>query len=297
MPIGLLGWTFVDPELFGNIMSRTWLAFCVLTLMFLTVALEGGAQSNIARKFDEFGDIEVSDLIARLDNFAIQLQNESTAKGFVMVYRTRRDLPGFSNAIALRSKDYLINRRGIGRDRIVTVDGGEADCHVQELWIVPIGTAPTPRADAYQRYFPDVDSARKIDEYGFEIPGRRLREISRAGYEQDAEYLETFVKFLREQRGSTGCIIAYAQYNPRPGLVDYGNYEPIRDVRLDPRGTARARLNIEKRRLIKVYGIRASRLRLIDGGYRKRRSVELWVVPRGEHPPIPTPNSFPPRRK
>jgi hypothetical protein len=274
-----------------------------ITFLLLFVAIAFGlgtaaaqTKAESARKFDEFGDIQYSDLIARLDNFAIQLQNEPAKKGFILVYRTRRDLPGLNNRIALRSKDYLINSRGISSARVVTVDGGEADCQVQELWIVPMGTAPTPRSDAYQRYFPDIDSPRKIDEYGFAASTRSSSRDSWSAEERDAEYLETFANQLRKAPRATACIIVYAQYNPRPGLVDYGDYEPVRDIRLDPAGTAQRRLTTEKRRLIRVYGIRASRIRTINGGYRKRRMVELWIVPRGEHAPIPTPNSFPPKR-
>lgn len=249
------------------------------------------SRAQAARKFDEFGDVQYSDLIARLDNLAMQLQNEPATKGFIVVYRTRRDLPGLSNRIALQSKRYLIDSRGLSKNRVVTIDGGEAACEIQELWIVPPGATPTPRSDAYQLYFPDLDSARKIDEYGFEPATRSSPATARD--EVDAEYLETLAILLRKQPRATACIIAYAQYNPRPGLVADSSYEPIRDVRLDPSGTAQKRLMIEQKRLIEVYGIPASRIKTINGGYRKRRMIELWIVPRGEHAPIPTPNSFP----
>src|SRR5260221_11447203 len=118
-------------------MPRTLAPIHVL-LFASWIAVAGGSasaqpKSEVARKFDEFGDVEYSDLIARLDNFAIQLQNEPGTKGFILVYRTRRDLPGLNNRIALRIKDYLVNSRGVARDRIVTIDGGEADRQVQEL--------------------------------------------------------------------------------------------------------------------------------------------------------------------
>lgn len=277
-------------------MSKRCLALLFLSLLIFATNAAAQADRKPARKFDEFGDVQYSDLIARLDNFAIQLQNEPGTKGFILVYRTRRDLPGLNNRIALRSKDYLINSRGVGRDRIVTVDGGEADRQVQELWIVPIGTTPTPRPDAYERYFPDVDSPRKIDEYGFDPGHGRTDSPSWFGDDRDAEYLEAFATQLKKQPTSIACIIVYAQYNPRSRLVDNGNYEPVRDVRRDPPGTARQRLQIERARLMRIYGIHSARIRIVEGGYRKRRAVELWVVPRGEHLPIPTPNSFPPRR-
>jgi len=42
------------------------------------------------RQFDEFGDINCEDEMARLDNFAIQLQNEPAAKGVMIFYGGRR---------------------------------------------------------------------------------------------------------------------------------------------------------------------------------------------------------------
>src|SRR5262245_52245218 len=109
-----------------------------LSVFLIVSSITTLAQTNVdgTRKFDEFGDIEYSDLIARLDNYAIALQNDPQARGFIVVYRTRRDLPGLNNAIAFRSKEYLIKSRGLSRDRIVTVNGGEADCEIQELWII-----------------------------------------------------------------------------------------------------------------------------------------------------------------
>jgi len=277
----------------NNSLRPTALLTC---LWILLISLSLIAQVKVqARKFDEFGDIQSSDLMARLDNFAIQLQNEPAAKGFILVYRTRRDLPGLNNSLALRSKDYLVNSRGVPRERIVTVDGGETDCMIQELWIVPVGTTPAARPDAYQRHFPDLDSPRKFDEYGFEPSDARPPAVA---VEQTAaaEYLETFADQLRREPRAIACIIVYAQYNPRPGLVDKGFYEPLRDVRLDPPFVAARRLALEQKRLTAVYGISRNRISLVNGGYRKLRAVELWIVPRGEHLPIPTPNSFPPKR-
>src|SRR6185503_8202733 len=39
--------------------------------------------TRIARKFDEYGNIRFNDEKARLDNYAIQLQNEPTAQGTI----------------------------------------------------------------------------------------------------------------------------------------------------------------------------------------------------------------------
>ena len=250
-------------------------------------------ENKPAVKFDEFGDILISELKARLDNYAVQLQNQPTARGFIIVYRTRRDLPGLNHSLSLSMKDYLVNSRGLPADRIVVVDGGVALCLTQELWVVPQGSAPPAKSDARIGFFQYSDSAWKFDEYGFGPLERDKRFGPSRIVDYDAEYLEAYANEVKGKRKYLACVIAYAQYNPRPGLVDYGDYEPVRDVMLDRPGTAQGRLALEKRYLTKVYGIPASKIRTIDGGYRKRRQVELWIVPADEPLPVPTPNSFP----
>ena len=275
----------------------------MLTFLFLSIAaghfqsVLAQSKENIARKFDEFGDIQESDLEARLDNFAVLVRTEEGTKGFIVVYRSRRDLPGLSHSLAVHMKKYLVATRGLPEGRIVIVDGGVAMCLTQELWIVPAGSAPTPRSDARIGYFQYADASWKFFEYGF-LPAEFYKRFGMSHVEgADPEYLEAYANEVKKKRSYLACLIVYAQYDPRPGLVDYsGNYEPIPDVHLDPPGVATRRLGIEKKYLIGTYGIPASRIRTIDGGYRKRRSVELWIVPAGEALPILTPNSFPPHR-
>jgi hypothetical protein len=43
-----------------------------------------------ARKIDEYGSIRFGDEQARLDNFAIELQNDPTARGFIIIYAPAR---------------------------------------------------------------------------------------------------------------------------------------------------------------------------------------------------------------
>ena len=91
-------------------------------------------------RFDEYGNIRFNDEKARLDNYAIQLQNDPQATGTIIVYGT---CAGEAQQRGDRAKDYLVNTRGIEAGRITVVDGGcAADLRVQ-LWIIPAGaTAP-----------------------------------------------------------------------------------------------------------------------------------------------------------
>jgi len=95
----------------------------------------------IATKFDEYGNIKFNDEKARLDNYAIQLQNAPGSTGTIIVYGS---CAGEAQARGDRAKDYLVNTRGIEAGRITVVDGGcRSDLAVQ-LWVVPNGAdAPT----------------------------------------------------------------------------------------------------------------------------------------------------------
>ena len=95
-----------------------------------------------SRKFDEFPDISRNDEKARLDNFTIELQNDPSATGYVIVYpgraSKRSEVQGhFGHAI-----DYLVNSRGMDKSRIRTIEGPKRDQLSVQLWIVPQGAPP-----------------------------------------------------------------------------------------------------------------------------------------------------------
>jgi hypothetical protein len=95
-----------------------------------------------SRKFDEYGNISRDDEKARLDNFAIQLQQEPDSQGYIIIYAGRRTRPGDVQKRLDRARDYLTTLRGIDARRIVTLDGGTREDLTVELWLVPTGAAP-----------------------------------------------------------------------------------------------------------------------------------------------------------
>ena len=99
-----------------------------------------------SRRFDEYGPIAYDDEKARLDNYAIQLQNEPNAQGYIIVYGGRRGPRGEASRRAARAREYLTTLRGIDSRRLIVLEGPERDVLTTELWIVPTGAAPpTPR--------------------------------------------------------------------------------------------------------------------------------------------------------
>ena len=243
-----------------------------LLIMWVALALSSitPAQTSVetARKFDEFGDIEASYLIARLDNLAVQVQNEPGSKAFLIVYRTRRDLPGLSNRYAHRMRSYLINSRGLPAERIVVVDGGVASCLWQELWVALPGTVPKPRDDAYDHsYRPSVY---KFDEHYYQI--EKITDPDLISYWPNAPedltgYLEAYGEALLKDRKLVAYLVAF------------------RDERDNRRVTERM-LRTERSFLIKEFRIAPSRIKTVDGGYRESRTMELWIGQPGYRPVI-----------
>jgi hypothetical protein len=120
-------------------------------------------------KFDEYGDIRFNDEKARLDNYAIQLQNNPSNQGYIIGYGTCAGdgLCTHTSCIVAqkrieRAKDYLVNTRGIDAGRIVTIDGGCRAEVAVELWVVPTGATPPAASGATVDPCPECKPARKV---------------------------------------------------------------------------------------------------------------------------------------
>lgn len=93
------------------------------------------------KKFDEFSDLARNDEKARLDNYAIELQNDPSRTAYVIVY------PGQGRSARVQTQrtrivDYLVNSRGFNASRIVTIVGPPRRDMTVELWTCPQGARP-----------------------------------------------------------------------------------------------------------------------------------------------------------
>jgi hypothetical protein len=104
-----------------------------------------------SKQFDVCCSCSRDDLKARLDNLAVELQNDPTATTYVIAYGGRTSRIGQADLLGDFARNYLATDRGIDQSRITVMNGGfrEEDC--VEMWIVPSGaTAPqaTPTVPA-----------------------------------------------------------------------------------------------------------------------------------------------------
>lgn len=108
-------------------------------------------RENPSRQFDVCCSCSYDDQKARLDNLAVELQNDPSTTTYVIAYGGRTSRIGQADLLGSRARDYLVTQRGIDQSRIVVMNGGfrEEDC--VELFIVPRGAAPprpTPTVQA-----------------------------------------------------------------------------------------------------------------------------------------------------
>jgi hypothetical protein len=287
-----------------NLLRQISILMCAMLLTFCPVSLsaqDAALMSLTANKFDEFGSLDYSDLIARLDNFSVELLNNPTARGYVIFYRTHRDLPGASIRQATLAKNYAIGSRGVDASRVVALDGIR-DCLGGELWIVPTGATPPTPTNTRRDYSFVTDYAYKYDEHYYGLPG----DIGEMGSSPDNDlstYLDGFAAMLKARAVERAYIIGYAQnwviedVTDEVGSDGKVRRKHYRDARIDRPGVIEKILATEKNYLIKKHSIKPARIVTVNGGYRRGRNVELWIVPRGERPPVPTPNVYPPRRR
>jgi hypothetical protein len=99
------------------------------------------------RKFDEFNSVSFDDDKARLDNFALELQQNPDAQGYIIVYGGIAKRSIAAERLGTRTMDYLTKTRKVDPRRLVVANGGYRERTGYELWIVPPGASlpvPTP---------------------------------------------------------------------------------------------------------------------------------------------------------
>lgn len=129
----------------------------------------GTPVSPQCRIFDQYNDLRFNDEKARLDNFAIQLQQEPDAIGYYAIWGS---CEGEGQRRADRAVAYLVNTRGIDASRIRTVvDPNCRETLTVELHICPPNANPVPQNSATVTPCPECRRA----------PGRGRRPRARRG--------------------------------------------------------------------------------------------------------------------
>jgi hypothetical protein len=111
--------------------------------MFCFCLLPPALNGHEVSKFDEWGDLPFSDEKARLDNIAIQWQQQPTTTIYLIIFAGRVACRGEAKARGQRAKNYLVRKRHVNPKRIVWIDGGHKEKVTTNVWLVPAGI-PAP---------------------------------------------------------------------------------------------------------------------------------------------------------
>lgn len=97
--------------------------------------------------FDEFPFRSFDDDKARLDNLAIELQNNPSYQGYIIMYQgtdRRSQRSGKVDNLSRRALDYLVKQRGVDPSRVQIVRGRDWETTTYQIWIVPPGATNPP---------------------------------------------------------------------------------------------------------------------------------------------------------
>jgi len=225
------------------------------------------AQTAEARKVDEYGPLRHCDMTARLDNFAVELQNDPGAKAVLVGYDPKGKGRGRAGWNLKVGRYYLANVRGIEASRVAVVNGGsrEGDEVTTELWLVPEGAEPPLKLPAEDKYAAKEFSG-KFDTYATDALIYRVQ--IEMGYSGDDISREEFARKLKQQPGSRGYFVVRAPKGSAPGTW--------------------RRVGLREEQIIrKDYEVEARRLNSINGGTAEGdyAEVDLWILPKGARPP------------
>jgi len=91
---------------------------------------------------DEYGALRWEDEKARLDNFAITLQQQPGYIGYIYIWAGNNSCANEAVAHAIKAKGYLTSVRGLSWNRIAFRDLGYRNEFTVKLWLCPSGRAP-----------------------------------------------------------------------------------------------------------------------------------------------------------
>ena len=100
---------------------------------------------------------------------------------------------------------------------------------------------------------------------------RKVHEMGAEDCESEMAFLDSFANSLNDEPNSLGYIVVYGGR---------------RDTKRDEIQVRGARI---KRYMIESRGINSDQIEVVDGGYREKFTVELWLIPRGAKRPASTP--------
>lgn len=211
--------------------------------------------ADAAQKLDEFGQIGHCDLTARLDNFAVALQNDPQLRGYLVTYSGRKHVGAVAERWLNYMRNYLVNARGVEPERFNLINAGvrEGEEVKNELWLAPPGAlSPVPmpisEEEASKPFYGKLHEYETQDMYYGAGDGEGIPSFN----------LPNFAGRLKKQPDARGYLVVYEAPDSNPG--------------------AWRRIAKREAQTLQGDGLDAKRYSVIYAGEGKELKVELWVV-------------------
>ncbi len=247
--------------------------FLVLIILFVSFQIRFGQEQPNPILIDEFGKLCSEDVMARYDNFLVQLHNDPSAQGYFVLYGDD-STEGKNLNFARYLTEFYPTVRNFDGSRFSLVRGENQNEMKIQFWIVPAGATP-PKPD---NFFSEdkITTTEQFDKSwaDFNNWSGRLDIYSDGFLDLGCEFSPNraaFAKTLLANPKLTGYLVVYTKFGKG---VKRGNQIA----------------NFALRDLTKNYKVPRSRLKTIYGGNRQEPEIELWFVPKGDKPPMPAPD-------
>ncbi len=240
----------------------------VLAVLLVFISIGNGQEPPKPLLVDEVGEVCSEDLMARMDNFMVQLNTNPTAKG-VVIFHGRNDTHGRNQLLSRYISTRYPAMRGFDSSRLRLLEGETREEQMIQFWIVPAGAKEL----VYKPYGAASYSESILFDrawVGFNRWAGSLDIYSDGFYDLGCDFPPNralFAKIVRENPHLDAFLIVYTSPENRS-----------RGVRL-----ASFALND----LVGNFKVPRKRIRAINGGTRKEPEIELWLIPRGQRPPRP----------
>ena len=255
-----------------------------LLLGFCTIVLAVASSTEVSAvrpgtdsitRFDEFGALGHCDLAARLDNLAIQLQNEQDYVAHIVSYGPDGDGPGTGKFNLKVIKDYLVKVRGLPKNRFKTIYAGRNKVLYEptiQLWLLP----RRPSWFEPYKFDTDIDVFRGLffEKETYDFIDIEVEDEDEMGPGIGLGYDAAFADILREQKKAIGYIVIYNGEGAVPGSA-----KRLAATRLDA---------------LKLHDVDLRRVKTIFGGVRKKTTFQLWISATGDPPPAKDAGDEPP---
>jgi hypothetical protein len=233
--------------------NMKWITSLLILVLVTSAIVRAQSLSNEAHKLEVIPNTHADNEQAYLDLLAKALGDDLASRGFLVAYR-KSDLPPgtFLRRVYGYRDYYLVNMRGIERNRVEVIEGGVKGDTFTEIWLVPASAKP-PAADSQLNLVPQLPL--KFDVAYPDCPSEM------SVYLEDlTDSLRFYARALLANPNVSAKIIAYP-----------GHRSTVRKV---------ARIGTHARaHLIANYHIDGKRIATIANNRRRNCSqLELWLT-------------------